>query len=85
DIYNQLIEKGVEVLFDDREMRGGVKFKDADLIGIPVRITVGAKSLADGNVEIKLRSVKDAQKVPLEKASDEALKMVNGLKQKLNP
>jgi prolyl-tRNA synthetase len=85
DIYNQLLEKGVEVLLDDREMRGGVKFKDADLIGIPVRITVGAKSLADGSVEIKLRSDKDAQKVPLEKAADEALKLVKDLKQKLNP
>jgi prolyl-tRNA synthetase len=85
DIYNQLLEKGVEVLLDDREMRGGVKFKDADLIGIPVRITVGAKSLADGNVEIKLRSEEKAQKVPLEKAPDEALKLVNDLKQKLNP
>jgi prolyl-tRNA synthetase len=84
-IYNRLLEKGIEVLLDDREMRGGVKFKDADLIGIPVRITVGAKSLADGNVEIKLRSEKEAQKVALEKAPDEALKLVNDLKQKLNP
>jgi prolyl-tRNA synthetase len=85
DIYSRLLEKGVEVLLDDREMRGGVKFKDADLIGIPVRITVGAKSLADGNVEIKLRSEEKAQKIPLEKAADEALKLVNDLKQKLNP
>ena len=55
DIYTQLKEKGVEVILDDRDERAGVKFKDADLIGIPVRITVGAKNLAQGNVEIKLR------------------------------
>jgi prolyl-tRNA synthetase len=85
DIYKQLLEKRAEVLLDDRELRGGVKFKDADLIGIPVRITVGAKSLTDGNVEIKLRSNEKAQKVPLEKASDEVVKIVNDLKQKLNP
>jgi len=84
DIYKQLLEKGVEVLLDDREIRGGVKFKDADLIGIPVRITVGAKSLADGNVEIKLRSKKEAQKIPIDQATAKTLDLVNGLKQKLD-
>jgi prolyl-tRNA synthetase len=84
DIYNQLLEKGVEVLLDDRELRGGVKFKDADLIGIPIRITVGARSLADGNVELKLRSDEKSQNIPSENAADETLKLVNDLKQKLN-
>ncbi len=60
-LYAQLQEKGVEVLYDDRDERPGVKFKDADLIGIPVRLTVGAKSLADGKVEVSLR--KDREKV----------------------
>jgi prolyl-tRNA synthetase len=55
ELYAQLQEKGVEVLFDDRDERPGVKFKDADLVGIPVRLTVGAKSLADGKVEVSLR------------------------------
>jgi prolyl-tRNA synthetase len=55
DIYFRLIEEGVEVLLDDRDERPGFKFKDADLIGIPLRIVVGGKNLADGNVELKDR------------------------------
>ncbi len=54
-IYKSLSDAGVEVLLDDRDERAGAMFKDADLIGIPVRITVGAKNLKDGNVEMKLR------------------------------
>ena len=55
NLYAELLERDADVLFDDRDERPGVKFKDADLIGIPVRIVVGAKSLADGNVELSLR------------------------------
>jgi prolyl-tRNA synthetase len=55
EIYESLLEAGVDVLYDDRDERPGVKFKDADLIGIPVRIVVGAKSLAEGKVEWSLR------------------------------
>ncbi len=58
EIYESLLEAGVDVLFDDRDERPGVKFKDADLIGIPVRIVVGAKSLAEGKVEWTLRREK---------------------------
>jgi prolyl-tRNA synthetase len=54
-LYRELRERGVEVLYDDRDERPGVKFKDADLIGLPVRVTVGAKSLAEGKVEVSLR------------------------------
>jgi len=54
-IYRTLKELGVEVILDDRNERAGVKFKDADLIGYPIRITVGSKTLADDNVEIKFR------------------------------
>jgi prolyl-tRNA synthetase len=64
DLYAQLQEKGVDVLFDDRDERPGVKFKDSDLIGIPVRVTVGAKSLADGKVEVSLRRDREKQLVP---------------------
>jgi prolyl-tRNA synthetase len=83
DIYRQLLEKGIDVLLDDRVLRGGVKFKDADLIGIPVRVTVGQKSVAQGKVEIKLRAEAKSKKVPIEKASDATLKIVNTLKEKL--
>jgi prolyl-tRNA synthetase len=54
-LYQELQTAGVEVLLDDREERAGVKFKDADLIGIPLRITIGPKSLKQGKVEIKKR------------------------------
>jgi len=50
-VYEKLLAAGIEVLFDDRDERPGVKFKDADLIGFPLRIAVGAKSLAAGNIE----------------------------------
>lgn len=67
-----LEERGVEVLFDDRPERPGVKFKDADLIGIPLRVTVGAKGLAAGGVELKPRTERDPKKaeiLPLESAA----------------
>ena len=54
-IYKELSSKGLDVLVDDRNERPGVKFKDADLIGIPYRITIGKKDLANGNVEFKVR------------------------------
>ena len=55
DIYAELLACGVEVIIDDRDERAGVKFKDADLIGIPLRIVVGSKNLAQGRVELKIR------------------------------
>jgi prolyl-tRNA synthetase len=51
DVYRKLIDAGVDALLDDRDERPGVKFKDADLIGFPLRIAVGAKSLANGQIE----------------------------------
>ena len=53
------------MLVDERAERPGVKFKDADLIGIPLRITIGSKGLKDGIVELKARNSKDVAKVPL--------------------
>jgi len=82
-IYNGLIEKGVDLLWDDRDMRAGAKFKDADLIGIPVRITIGKKSIAEGNVEIVLRSESEKQTVSISDAVSKTIEIVNKLKQKL--
>jgi len=62
-LYKDLIEKGIEVLMDDRDERAGVKFKDADLIGIPTQIIIGEKSLKEGFVEIKDRRTKGAVRV----------------------
>ena len=65
DLYDQLNTAGIDVLMDDRDQRPGFKFKDADLIGIPLRITVGGKGLAEGITEVKWRSESEAKKVPI--------------------
>lgn len=54
-IYEDLAAKGVDVILDDRDERPGFKFKDADLVGFPIRVAIGEKSLAKGEVEIKRR------------------------------
>jgi prolyl-tRNA synthetase len=62
-LYRELTEAGVEVLLDDREERPGVKFKDADLLGIPLRVTLGKKALDQGKVELKARDSKTVELV----------------------
>ena len=64
-IYKELLDSGVEVLYDDREVSAGVKFADSDLIGIPVRVVVSAKTLAEQSVEVKKRSSNDFQLVKI--------------------
>jgi prolyl-tRNA synthetase len=64
-LYEDLQARGVEVLWDDRDERPGVKFKDADLVGIPLRVTVGGKGLAAGNFELKPRTESDPKKAEL--------------------
>lgn len=62
-IHGDLAAAGGDVLFDDRDEWAGFKFKDTDLIGVPLRMTVGRKSLADGVVELKRRDSKEVEKV----------------------
>lgn len=62
-LYTSLLQKGVEVILDDRDERAGVKFKDADLIGIPLRVTVGKKSLLNGMLEVKVRRTGEVRDV----------------------
>jgi len=76
EAYEALRARGVDVLFDDRDERPGVKFKDADLLGIPLRVTVGGKGLAGGNLELKKRGQKDPTLVPIAEAVDAVLKAV---------
>jgi prolyl-tRNA synthetase len=64
-LYADMQAAGIEVLYDDREESPGVKFNDADLIGIPIRITVSERSLAQGGVEMKLRREPTKDIVPL--------------------
>ncbi|MBN2312980.1 MAG: hypothetical protein JXM79_03555, partial [Sedimentisphaerales bacterium] len=84
DIYKQLVNRGIDVLLDDRVLRGGAKFKDADLIGVPVRVTVGKKSLAENAVEIKLRRESQSRRVSTEDAAQKTLELVASLKEELN-
>ena len=74
-IYQELTDLGIEVLLDDRDERAGVKFKDADLIGIPLRITIGPKALQENKVEMKKRWEKESFLVNI----DETLAMVQSI------
>jgi prolyl-tRNA synthetase len=73
EIYQQLEKAGVEVLFDDRIARAGEKFSDADLIGIPARLTISKRTLEQGKVEFKLRSEAKAELLSLEEAQTRIL------------
>ena len=75
----ELERLGIEVLVDDRDERPGVKFKDADLLGIPLRLTLGKKALESGGVELKLRSEQDQKKseiIALERAATHIFELV---------
>lgn len=76
-VYNDMQQAGLEVILDDRDERAGVKFKDADLIGIPVRITIGPKSLQAGRVEVKKRWEKDFQTVEINRVVDRVKSILN--------
>jgi prolyl-tRNA synthetase len=65
-VYAELQAAGIDVLVDDRDERAGVKFNDADLVGMPIRITVGEKSLKDGKIELKARSEGEVELVAVE-------------------
>ena len=78
--YQNLLDKNVEVLFDDREdVRPGIKFNDADLIGIPVQLILGEKNLKEGNVEIKIRKSGERIIVKKENALSKVLELINAL------
>lgn len=65
------------MLFDDRDERPGVKFKDNDLIGIPLRIVVGSKGLAEGKVEVKIRSTGDILSLSLDEVANTVKQMID--------
>ena len=75
--YEQLREKGVEVLLDDRKERPGVKLKDADLLGMPVRLTIGKRGLKDGKIEVKHRRSGETTFVPIDECLDTVAKLLS--------
>jgi prolyl-tRNA synthetase len=82
-LYSELWAAGVEVLFDDRAESAGVKFMDADLIGIPLRLTIGKRSLQQGGVELKRRDRPDKDIVPLAEAAARIKQKIGGLEQEV--
>ena len=75
-IYNELSEAGIEVLMDDRDAGIGAKFKDADLLGIPVRLTLGARGIKNGEVEFKMRQASDQENLAIDEVVDRVKKEV---------
>ena len=84
-IYNELCKSGADVLIDDRDARPGVKFKDADLLGIPLRVVVGEKGLKDGNVEIKRRMEAKPTLVPVAQAVENIREILQQTRNELEP
>ncbi|MCF8031662.1 MAG: proline--tRNA ligase [Desulfarculaceae bacterium] len=76
-LYDDLTEAGLDVLLDDRDLRPGVKFKDADLIGVPLRVVVGAKGLKQGAVELKRRAGGEVEMVPVGQAAEYVARLAN--------
>jgi prolyl-tRNA synthetase len=76
-LYNSLTEKGIEVVLDDRDERAGVKFKDADLIGIPIRVTIGQKTLKEHKIEIKLRKSGELKILNMDAVEDFLISYIN--------
>jgi prolyl-tRNA synthetase len=83
-LYESLQAHGIEVLYDDRDERSGVKFKDADLIGIPIQVVVG-RAVQDGQVEVRLRADKMPDKLPLETAAAQIAERVWAMKAAYQP
>jgi prolyl-tRNA synthetase len=78
-IYRELLDNGLDVLLDERDMSPGYKFKDADLLGTPLRITVGTRSLKNSQVELKVRSEEESSRISLTEASAIVMKKVDEL------
>lgn len=70
ELHDQLEAAGIDVLLDDRECRAGVKFKDADLIGVPLRVVIGQRGLKEGKLEVKWRWQKEADKIDIDGAAE---------------
>lgn len=79
DLYKQLHSEGVEVLFDDRNESPGVKFNDADLIGIPIRVTISERSLHAGGIEVKRRDQKEKTIIPIDNIISHVENMIDEL------
>ena len=75
-VYAELLKRRVETVLDDRDERAGVKFNDADLIGIPFRITVGPRGLAEGKLELTRRNGGEQELIEVERAAERVAELV---------
>ena len=84
NIYSELQKAGIEVIYDDRNVSAGIMFADADLLGVPVRVTVGPKNLANGQIEISTRDKSIKKLVAVDDAITETINLVNELFETIN-
>lgn len=82
-LYKELTAMGIDCLLDDRDARAGVKLNDADLLGIPVRVTIGKRTYAEGNMEVKLRRETDNRMISINTAAADIQSIVSALKAEL--
>ncbi|MBQ4049726.1 MAG: proline--tRNA ligase, partial [Clostridia bacterium] len=75
-LYQDLLDKGVEVIYDDRNVSAGVMFSDADLLGVPMRVVVSPRNLKQGVVEIVARDKSFSLSAPIQNALEEILKLI---------
>ncbi len=78
-LYRTLLDQGTDILLDDRDLRAGAKFKDADLLGIPVRVTIGSRSLEKEQVEVRLRADRESESIPVNEAPKRIRERVKAL------
>ena len=83
-IYKELLASNIEVIYDDREVRAGAMFADADLLGVPVRVIVGPKNLVNGEVELKTRDKKVSMNVSVDNIIDETKALIDQLFAEIN-
>jgi len=79
EIYLELIEAGYEAIIDDRDVGPGFKFKDAELIGIPVIVAVGPRTIKDGEAEVKVRNTGDSRNIKLKAVVNEVQKLLSSI------
>jgi prolyl-tRNA synthetase len=84
-LYERLVSAGVEVLYDDRRESLGAKFKDADLIGAPIRLTLSPRSLQKGGAEIKARQSSEGYVVPIQEAVAAVRREISDLEAEISP
>jgi prolyl-tRNA synthetase len=78
-LYAELMDAGIDTLYDDRDEGPGAKFADAELLGCPLRVTVGRRTLASGEIEVQVRRGRESRTVPVEGAADAIAALWRGL------